>query len=184
MKNIHVAIDWCRLKWQPGDTWNKVVLPRLKKTKIEESKLHKSVYVIRLNGEYAIDYPKKESPVLYIGEGNFNSRLSKHKGWISELKTLVGDFSFEICIATPRVRKSEYAYRDCEAALLDRFGNVYGSAPLWNKQYETRTCPHYEYSAKKMDEALGKRSGSRYLWAVKPMRSSAFYANFIKTHRR
>ncbi len=180
---VHVSLIWSRIEWRPSDTWKKNVLPRLLKHKIDEAKLNRSVYVIRLAGEFAVDYPKGQSPAVYIGEGNFNARINAHKNWVLELKNLAGDFALEVCVATPRVKKSELAYRDCEAALIDRFAEIYGSAPLWNKQYESRLCPHYEYSHKKMDEALRRRSGSRYLWSVKPMPSSSFYEDFQRTHR-
>lgn len=179
---IHVGLSWSRIGWAPSDTWKKNILPLLLEEDIDESKLNKSVYVIRLAGRFAIDYRWAQSPAVYIGQGNFNARINDHRWWVKELKDLVGEFRFKICIATPRVRKSAYAYKDCEAALIDRFADIHGSAPLWNKQYETRTCPHYQYNDKKMDEALRKRSGSGYKWAVKPMRSSPFFKNYDRTN--
>ena len=100
---------------------------------------------------------------------------------VVELEELVGDFSFQVCVAMPRVRRNVFAYQDCEAALIDRFADHYGSAPLWNKQYETRRFP-YQYNERQMDQALCKRSGAKYKWAVAPMKSSGFYENFVRTH--
>lgn len=166
----------------PGDSWLKKTLPELKALGLTISDLERSVYVIRLNGEYCIDYPKGTSPTLYVGEGNFHHRIIKHKDWVKELKELVGKFSFQVCIAVPRVKNSIVAYRDAEAAILQRFGKRFGSAPLWNKQFETRCCPNYEYSDKSINDVINKRSGSRYQWALRPMNSSPFYYYYQKTH--
>jgi hypothetical protein len=182
MKSVHVPLDWIRIDWMPGDDWKTETLPELELLGFSEEHLKRSVYVIRLNGEFCIDYPTGTSPTLYVGEGNFKQRINKHKEWIEELEELVGDFSFQICIAMPRVKKQFFAYKDAEAAILERFGKRYGSAPLWNKQFETRSCPHYEYAAKSINDVIGKRSGSKYEWALRPMASSPFYPHFKKTH--
>jgi hypothetical protein len=179
---VHVALDWQRINWMPTDSWSKKTLLELELLGIKSVDLERAVYVIRLNGEFCIDYPYGTSPTVYVGEGNFRQRILKHKEWIEELKHLVGDFSFQVCIAVPRVKKSFYAYKDAEALILEKFGTQYGSAPLWNKQFETRCCPHYEYSEKSINDVIGKRSGSRYEWALRPMNSSPFYYYFNKTH--
>lgn len=178
----HVALGWQRIKWMPEDSWSRKTLPELESVGITLGDLKRSVYVIRLDGEYCIDYPNSPSPTVYVGEGNFHQRITKHREWVSELKDLVNDFTFEVCIALPRVRNSTIAYKDAEAAILARFGERYGSAPLWNKQFETRCCPHYEYSPKSINDVIGMRSGSRYEWALRPLSSSPFYQNFVKTH--
>lgn len=179
---VHVTLGWQRIKWLPDDSWSKKTLPMLEEMGLTLTELKRSVYVIRLNGEYCIDYPWGTSPTVYVGEGNFHHRINKHREWVTELKQLVGDFEFEVCIAVPRVRNSELAYKDAEAAILERFGQKYGSAPLWNKQFETRCCPHYEYADKSINDVIGKRSGSRYEWALRPLNSSPFYHNYIRTH--
>jgi hypothetical protein len=178
----HIALGWQRIKWLPEDSWSKKTLPELEKMGLTTIELKRAVYVIRLNGDYCIDYPKDTSPTVYVGEGNFHQRIMKHREWVIELKQLVGSFEFEVCIAVPRVRNSIYAYQDAEAAILDHFAERYGSAPLWNKQFEKRRCPHYEYSPKSINDVIGKRSGSRYEWAIRPLNSSPFYKNFLKTH--
>lgn len=181
-KDVHVPLGWKRIEWQPGFTWMKDTRPSLIDVGIDPNKLDRCVYVIRLNGDYAIDYPGGETPTLYIGEGNFSSRINKHRKWVSGLQDLVGKFSFQICIATPRVRNNGYAYQDCEAALLDRFKRKFKSAPLWNKQFEKRRNEHYIYNERQMDEVLCKRSGAKYKWALRPLRSSEFYNDYNRTH--
>jgi hypothetical protein len=81
----------------------------------------------------------------------------------------------------PRVRNSPDTYRDCEAALIYHFWEKFGSAPLWNKQYESRLFD-YEYNHRQMDQALCKRSGAKYRWAVAAMPSPDFYKNYVRTH--
>lgn len=178
---VSVALDWKHLDWMPPETWKKVTLPKLAAIGLDERDLARSVYVIRLNGDFCVQYPTGQSPTLYIGEGRFNQRINAHRTWVAELKELVGDFTFQVCIAVPRVRNSANAYRDCEAAVIDRFAFHFGSAPMWNKQFEKRRNA-YEYNPKQIDRAICKRSGAKYKWAVAPMRSSMFYRNFVRTH--
>lgn len=180
--SIHVALSWTVIDWHPDDTWKKITLPSLAEAGADISNIDRSVYVVRLNGDYAIHYPNGESPVVYIGEGNFGSRINSHRKWAAELQELVGGYLFQVCLATPRVQKSEFAYRDCEAVLLDRFGEKFNSAPLWNKQFESRLFPHHVYSSRSLDYALCKRSGAKYKWAIRPMRSSSFFRSYGKTH--
>jgi hypothetical protein len=103
---------------------------------IKEGDLTRAVYIIRTCGNFAIDYPKKPSPTLYIGEGNFKQRLMQHKNWLSELRELVGSFPFEIALDIPRARNNVYLYKDMEADLLHEFKSIYGLAPFLNKQME------------------------------------------------
>lgn len=73
-------------------------------------------------------------------------------------------------------------YLDCEAALLLRFGDRFGSAPLHNLQFERRRFHHHVYSERKLDYVLGKRSGAAYHWAIKPLKSSDFFEAYHRTH--
>jgi len=128
----NVALNWHRIDWNPNETWRRTTLPKISQAGINEADLERSVYVLRLNGNFCIQYPNGQSPTLYIGEGRFSQRISAHRTWVTELQELVGDFSFQVCIAIPRVRNSAETYRDCEAALIDRFADLFGSAPMWN----------------------------------------------------
>jgi hypothetical protein len=143
---VDVPLAWKRIDWLPSETWKKHTLPKLLNVSLKTADLKRSVYVIRLNGDYCIEYPKSQSPTLYIGEGNFNQRITSHRTWVTELKELVGEFSFQIRIAVPRIQNNASAYLDCEAALLIRFRNVFGSAPLFNKQLEKRRNNNYIYN--------------------------------------
>jgi len=179
---VTVPLIWTCVEWHPDETWGKTLLPRLVERGADKNRLDRSVYVVRLAGNFAISYPAGESPVAYVGEGSFGSRISSHKKWARLLEELVGEFMFEVCVATPRIKNQENTYLDCEAVLLQRFGERFGSAPLWNKQFERRRFPHHQYSRDKLDYVLGKRSGAKYHWALKPMKSSPFYQSYLKTH--
>lgn len=178
---VHVALSWKRIDWLPHETWKKQTLPRVEAAGLKLKDLKRSVYVIRLNGNFCIDYPKGTSPTLYVGEGNFNQRINSHRKWVSELEELVGKFSFQVCIAVPRVKNNDEAYLDAEAAILGRFGERFGTAPLWNKQFESRRR-NYNYAINSIDNAICKRSGAKYEWAMRPMKSSPFYSDFMRTH--
>lgn len=180
---VTVPLRWTCVPWHPDETWRKVLLPRLVAAGTRPDLLDRSVYVIRLAGNFAISYPDGESPAVYVGEGSFGSRIASHKSWARLLDELVRDFSFQVCVATPRVRNQPDTYLDCEAAVLQRFGERFGSAPLWNKQFERRRFLHYRYSLDKIDYVIGKRSGAKYHWAIKPMRASPFHASYQRTHR-
>lgn len=179
---VNVALNWHRFDWDPDETWRRTTLPKLDALGIKEKDLDRAVYVLRLNGNFCVQYPNGQSPTLYVGEGRFSQRINAHRSWVRELEELVGDFSFQVCLAFPRVNGSPNAYRDCEAALLHRFFDKFKSAPMWNKQFESRIFKHYVYNHRQMDQALCKRSGAKYKWAVSPMKSSEFYRNFIRTH--
>lgn len=178
---VNVPLNWKRIDWLPHETWKKDILPKLKTVGLGPMALKRSVYVIRLNGDYCVQYPRGQSPTIYVGEGNFGQRINSHRKWVKELEDLVGDFAFQVRIAIPRVKNNVDAYLDCEAALLDRFGTLYGTAPLWNKQYESRRNK-YVYNDKQVKQALCKGSGAKYRWAITPMKSSSFFENFQRTH--
>jgi len=179
---VNVPLAWTCVDWHPDETWTNVLLPRLVANGALKNRLDRSVYVIRLAGNFAVSYPKGESPAVYVGEGGFGSRIAAHKKWARQLQELVGEFSFQVCVATPRVKNQEATYLDCEAVLLQRFRARFGCAPLWNKQVERRRFPHHQYSQDKLDYVIGKRSGAKYLWALKPMKASPFYQSYMKTH--
>ena len=185
-KNIvTVPLNWTCVDWHPDETWGRTLLPRLieKEPKLNETRLKRSVYVIRLAGNFAIAYPSGESPAVYVGEGSFGRRISSHKSWARGLEELVGEFKFQVCVATPRITGQPNTYLDCEAAVLQRFGERFGTAPLWNKQFERRRFTNHHYSREKLDYVIGKRSGAKYSWALKPMKSSTFYESYVKTHK-
>ena len=97
----NIQLRWSYLTWDVGNKWVKDIVPQLESYKITENQLIRAVYVIRTNGNFAINYPKKPSPTLYIGEGDFKQRITQHRNWLKKLRELVGEFPFEIAIAIP-----------------------------------------------------------------------------------
>jgi len=168
-----IKLEWKWIEWNVGETWGKHIVPKLEDVDISTDTLVKSVYVIRANGRFVIEYPKGISPTLYIGEGNFESRITQHKNWLKEFSNIVHQFPFLIAIATPRVQNSPDAYRDLEAALLDEFAKKFGSAPLMNKQFENR-IKDYIYEGLRKPLTVGK-GAKKYLWAIKPLKRCVFY---------
>jgi len=176
-----IQVNWYYVNWDVKNKWGKDIVPQLTAHKITESQLERAVYVIRTNGNFAIDYPKKPSPTLYIGEGNFKQRLMQHKNWLKELRELVGDFPFEIALAIPLARHNKYMYKDMEADLLHEFKYAYGAAPFMNKQLEYHSRNHVYEPYQEFVRPLQIGKGKRIPWAIKPLPSNTQYNNFWKT---
>lgn len=181
---MKIRITWTWFDWKPGYKWSEDILPQLEAANLNEEQLKNCVYVIRVNGLFAIRYPKGTSPTLYIGCGNFRDRLKSHdNNWLCSLTELVGEnFFFKVGVCIPGIEKNVIADRDFEAAMLIEFKNIYGCAPLNNSQMQKRLSD-YEYSpddAIKSAIMIGK--GVRYLWDISPMKSNALYNSYWKTH--
>jgi len=176
-----VKIDWKWLDWNENYKWAKDIVPQLNANGLREQDLNRCVYVIRANGLFAIRYPNRISPTLYIGEGNFKSRIIQHKNWLKPLIILVGEFSFQIGLCIPRVKNSIYAYKDFEARLLMEFKEEYGCAPLMNRQMENGKQNYEYYPIKDIRSAIMIGKGVRYHWALEPMPSSPFYEYYMRT---
>jgi len=176
-----IQVNWHYINWDVGNTWAKNIIPQLISYGITEEQLERAVYVIRTNGNFAIDYPNKPSPTLYIGEGNFKQRLMQHKNWLQELRELVGEFPFEIALAIPRARNNEYVYKNMEADLLHEFKKIYGLAPFMNKQMEFHNGNHTYEPYEEFVRPLQIGRGKRIPWAIRPLPSNTQYASFWKT---
>ncbi len=177
-----IKLNWSWIYWNYGCDWSNDILPQILESGISEQDLSRSVYVLRLNRTFAIEYPKGVSSVLYIGEGNFKSRLDSHsKKWLGELWELIENYGLTIGITTPRVRNNVSAYKDVEAALLSDFAFLYGTAPLNNKQYEYAKIEH-NFDIKDLRTALKIGKGIKHKWSIKPMKSNKFYGHYHKTH--
>lgn len=167
-----------------GDQWAKAIRPQLEAVGLDEAALQRSVYVIRLNPPYAIRYcpgPKGISPVLYIGEGNFQSRITSHlRNWIPDVAAVVQACGLQIGVALPRKANGHAAHKEAEVALLNRFWKLYNNAPLRNKQWEyTNTEPKCDPA--KLHEALQIGRGMRYDWALEPMAANKFFEAYHRT---
>jgi len=176
-----IKVKWKYIDLCSDDTWVKDILPKLEAHGLSEDDLTRAVYVIRTNGHFAIDYPIKPSPTLYIGEGNFKIRISSHKSWLKELTDLVGEFPIEVALAIPRARNNVLMYKDMEADLLHQFKFMHGLAPFLNKQMEYPRCEHEYDPYSEFVKPLQIGKGNRIPWALSPLPSNPHYDNYWKT---
>lgn len=179
-----ISVTWNWINWKPGYSWSKDIFPKLEEVNLTEEQLRHCVYVIRVNGLFAIRYPNGTSPTLYIGQGILKNRLKSHdKEWLSSLTELVGeDFFFQVGVCVPGIEKNIVADRDFEAALLIEFKNIYGCAPLKNAQIPQRLSDYEYIPNSDIRAAIMIGKGVRYLWDISPMKSNAFYDSYWKTH--
>jgi len=64
---------------------------------LEEDLPDQSVYVIRTVRPFSMNYPRKASPVLYIGEGEFQKRFRMHmKNWLIELSDALPNLQIDV----------------------------------------------------------------------------------------
>ena len=55
---VQVALNWKYIEWLPNETWKKQTLPKLEEVGLRINELKRSVYVIRLNGDYCMNIRK------------------------------------------------------------------------------------------------------------------------------
>ena len=179
---VKVGLDWKWKHFSASDTWVRDLLPKLAAKNITEKGLAGAVYVIRLAGKFAVHYPTGISSCIYIGRGNIKARLTGHKKWLSDILELAPDGEFEVGIVFPKVQNSAEAYKDVEAHLIEEFWALFGTAPMANSIYPSRTNPHYVYDKKLVNAALKRGAGTKFLWAIYPMKSNSLCAAYYKTH--
>lgn len=68
----NVALNWNTHRFKVETTTREIM------KELSYIDLEKSVYVIRLAGNFVIQYPRDISPVLYIGQGKFQNRINSH----------------------------------------------------------------------------------------------------------
>lgn len=89
MADVQIKWDW--LQWKCSQTWKKDIFSILQSRGVSQEDLKRCVYVIKLDGLFAIEYPRGISPTVYIGEGNFEQRITQHKNWLMDLADLQGE---------------------------------------------------------------------------------------------
>ena len=174
-----VKISWNWVEFHSSETKGKV--EARVRGKVTRKSLVQAVYVIRLKSPFAIAYPKKYSPVLYIGEGDLLARLDKHREWTGKLCSLGFDFPLEVAFCFPRVQNNPHAYKTFEAHLLEVFSRRYESLPLKNAINEKKAYDH-EYEGVATSEVLGPGKGTKAMWAIRPLPSNPFLSVFQRTH--
>jgi hypothetical protein len=141
------------------------------------------VYVIRVAGDVAIRYPKRFSPVVYVGEGNAYGRLYGHTGWLTSLVLAVPQVSIQVHIAEVVRRNRPNLYKAIEADLLKWFADRHGSLPWFNRQWEWKHQGQFEYTPdawRSLAKRVGQGSGNRFLWAIQPTKNNDQYTPYTK----
>lgn len=141
------------------------------------------VYVIRLMGEFAVDYPGGFSPVIYIGEGRAFGRLYNHANWLASLMSAIPQLGVEVHIAEIARRNHKTLYQYVEADLIRWFAEGYESLPWFNQQRERTKEEQYEYepaATRLLQRHLGVGSGSAFLWAIKPTHNNDQHEPYAK----
>lgn len=175
-----VKITWHWVDFDPSETRGKIE-KRLIDANAPMTRIDRAVYVIRMKPPFAISYPQKYTPVLYIGEGDLLSRLGSHRKWASSMRSLGYSFPLEVAFCCPRVQNNASAHRVFEAHLLNVFFGRYGSLPLKNSIHESMAYDH-QYERVATSSVLGPGSGTRHMWAIQPLASNPFKAVFERTH--
>lgn len=174
-----VRVDWKWLQWREGFSWNADLRPQLESHDWTENDLRTCVYVIVADGKFAIDYPNGVSPTLYIGSGNLKQRLMQHRIWLSEITALVHDYRFSVAVCEPKLKGGQPIHKEMEAALLQKFEELYGCIPIRNQRRETplEDFNYVPVGIFKKPLVIGK--GYRYHWAVRPLKSNPYYRSFF-----
>ncbi len=145
-----------------------------------------SVYVVRLVGPQVIDYPKRASPTVYIGEGKAEVRLVTHAGnWLANLLVDLPECGLEIVVLEPALPNRPDFYKCVEGDLLSMFKRRFGCLPLCNSQSEKVTAEQYEYTADAkthLRSLIDVGKGNKPQWSVRPRRGNRFYNDYYTGH--
>ena len=176
-----VQLIWKSLAFNGADVRNwKDFKKQFPAQKLKPLLSEQAVYVIRIMRPFAFLYQTDEtesySPVVYIGKGQFQKRITSHlKSWISHLSASIPGLQIRILFCEPRKQRLGAICEHVEADLLDVFEKSYGRLPLRNHRREPKRGNH-DYDAKQVNQALNLGSGKGFHWAIKPLPSSHFYA--------
>lgn len=145
---------------------------------------NKCVYIVRLAGDFSVQYPRDFSPVIYIGEGEAHSRLRSHaSNWLVDLACAIQGIGVDIRVAEVARKNSMNFYQYVEADILDKFQRVYGALPWFNKQCETSKIGYYpwdEGATQDLNKNLGIGSGNKFIWAIQPTKNNRYINEFNK----
>jgi hypothetical protein len=143
-----------------------------------------TVYVVRLDGDVAVRYERRWSPVIYIGEGNGRQRLLNHARWLASILQAVPDTHVLIHVAECK-RKALRDRNLCEyveADLIAWFKKDHGELPWLNQQNEHK-ANEYQYTPEALKECrdrIGVGAGKVFRWALEPTKNHEFFAQFSK----
>jgi hypothetical protein len=136
-------------------------------------KWKRCLYLVRLSPPFSIVYGDEcqlNSPLVYVGQGNIESRWSNHRNWLLELGHAIPGGRYEVWVCQPRCRNNRVLYKDIEADILVQFkAKSDGFLPLRNQRIEGTPRKH-EYAKGFFDDVI--KSDRRYLWGIYPIRGA------------
>lgn len=144
------------------------------------SKVAKGVYAITLSGNICIQYPNKESQVVYIGRGKMRNRIKTHlTNWVTHFSESLHDIKFRIWMTEIKVPGSPSAFMDVEADLIEMFETEYRDLPIQNSKGGNYHKKDHNYNAEwKMPLLVDPliKSG----WCISPMPDNEWFADIKK----
>ena len=173
--NAPVTSKWKKITFSPGDTRADIDSKLLDKL-VDLNFLHHSVYVIRLTGIFAIQYINEVSPVIYIGEGHFRGRLSRHRIWLRKLGKLFAEMPLEVKFCHPTDPSGSPRNKELEAHLLQLFKKKFGELPIQNKQ-QHKLRAGFSFATSNTGHILGPGAGKKYKWAIRALIKDPLKAN-------
>jgi hypothetical protein len=182
MANV-VVPEWWRAQEIP---LTEISFPKVKRyfhQALPNNVLKSCVYVVRLSPPYAFAYGddcEVESPLIYVGSGNFRQRWKSHTKWLQTLGLTLPNGRYELwfCQPTRKGPNGTQFHKDVEADILQWFNKnrKVGYLPFANKKLEKPKGTN-SY-AKNFFEPLVK-TDSRYHWSIYP-RTKALLNTYLK----
>lgn len=170
-----VRLDWSSIEFPGGSVTSWRALKKV--VSLDEHPnlfSDRAVYVIRVCRPFTFNYGGLYSPVVYIGKGQAQKRITSHLvTWIPSLSAKIIDLKIKIYYCEPRVRYHGTICEGVEADLIAKFIEHYGRRPLRNRN--TPTDPHERIYSTSELHVLHPGKGKGYHWALSPLPSSGFY---------
>ncbi len=136
----------------------------------------KGVYVITLSGNICIQYPNKESQVVYIGRGKIRNRIRRHlTNWVTHFSESLHDIKFQIWMTEIKVPGSPNAVKDVEYDLIKKFEEEYGDLPIQNSKVGNYHKKDHEYNSE-WKTPLRVDSSIKSGWSISPMPKNEWFS--------
>lgn len=149
----------------------------------KEAQFPRCVYVIRLKGSFLVAYPRNSSPVLYIGRGVAQQRITAHlKNWLHHVSNFGIKTAIEIRIVHPKRQNRADFFKYVEAQLIADHADRYGALPLFNskREWSYEACTFSQDEQKQLSRLIGVGSGNRPWWSIKPEAANDFRDLYLR----
>ncbi|MCF6292546.1 MAG: hypothetical protein L3J04_04025 [Robiginitomaculum sp.] len=165
-----IRLDWKRCQITKGlKNWRELKSHLAEKNEsfLSDVQDPRTVYVIRSKRDFSFSYPNGHSPLLYVGSGHFQKRITCHLKWMNQLFENLKTLQLEICYALPRANNVKDAYKETEADILWEFLHRYGDYPIMNIKVEYSRLYHEYNNA--ISSIIGPGKGGTYKWVIRPL---------------